>query len=290
MAFKDILVLLDEHPNHESRLEIALALAQQGKARLVALYGFELPHTPSAPLSLADALYVTNDAARTAYERERDTAFDSATYLEAAFRRAVARAGVPGTWELWPEKPKDLIGLVTTRARYADLAVVGQADPGHPLFDTLAKLPEAVMLGCGRPVLIVPYAARARAIGKRILVAWNGSREATRAAADALPLLQRAETVMVLTIGTTKDGDSNGNQPARRLVEHLAQHAIQAESSHFVSDDLQPGDMIMSRAADLGCDLIVMGGYGHSRTRELILGGVTRAILQNMTVPILMSH
>lgn len=290
MAFKDFLVLLDDHRNYELRLEIALALAKRDKARLVALYGFELPRTPNTALSLADALYVTNDAAQTTYERERDAAFDSATYLETAFRRAVARVGVAGTWEVWPEKPKDLIGLVTTRARYADLAVVGQADPGHPLFDTLAKLPEAVMLGCGRPALIVPYAAPARAVGNRILVAWNGSREAARAVADALPLLCAAETVVVLTIGATRDRDTDGDHPARRLVEHLAQHSVRAESSHIASDDLQPGDIIMSRAADLGCDLIVMGGYGHSRTRELILGGVTRAILQNMTVPVLMSH
>jgi nucleotide-binding universal stress UspA family protein len=290
MGFKDILVLLDDHRNYESRLEIALSFARQDKARLAALYGLELPPTPSTALSLADAIYVTNDAARTSYERERDAAFDNATHLEAAFRRATARAGVAGTWEVWPEKPKDLIGLVTTRARYADLIVVGQADPGHPLFDTLAKLPEEVMLGCGRPVLIVPYAAQSSTAGKRILIAWNGSREAARAVADALPLLQSAETVIALSIGTTKSSKDEGDQPARRLVEHLTQHAVRAESSHCASDDLQPGETILSRAADLGCDLIVMGGYGHSRTRELILGGVTRAILQNMTVPVLMSH
>ncbi|HVA13274.1 MAG TPA: universal stress protein [Stellaceae bacterium] len=289
MAFKDILVLLDNHPGYESRLEVALSLARQSDARLVALYGFELPHTRSPALCLADAIYAPSDASHTMYERERDAAFDSAANLEATFRTATRRAGIAGSWEIWPENPKDLIGLVTTRARYADLAVLGQADPDHPLFDTLAKLPEMVMLGSGRPVMVVPYAGQPRVVGRRVMIAWNGGREAARAVADALPLLKPAEAVTVLSV-SDKGGDETCDEAARRLAAHLAQHGIRATAEQFAAMGMEVGDIILSRVADLGCDLVVMGGYEHSRTRELILGGATRGVLQQMTVPVLMSH
>jgi nucleotide-binding universal stress UspA family protein len=289
MAFKDILVQLDNHRNYESRLQIALSLAAQSEGRVTALYGFELPEQPKVSLSLAEALYVTNDAARVVYERQRDGAFDDATQFEAAFYAAAKRAGVPASWEIWPEKPKALIDTITARARYADIAILGQADPEHPLFDTLARLPETVMLASGRPVLIVPSATRVSAVGKRILVAWNGAREAARAVADAMPLLHGAEAVTVLSMAN-EDLEGECEQPARELVRHLAQHGIRAGATARTALDFEMGDAVLSCANDLGCDLIVMGGYGHSPTRELILGGTTRGVLQGMTVPVLMSH
>jgi nucleotide-binding universal stress UspA family protein len=288
MAFKNILVQLDNHRNCESRLETALALAQQSEGRVSALYGFELPPPPKVSYVAAESYYATSDAERENYERQRDGAFDDATQFEHAFFAAARRAGVPATWELWPEKPKDLIETITRRARYADVAILSQADPDHPLFDTLAALPEMVMLGCGRPVLIIPYSARGNAVGKRILIAWNGTREAARAVADALPLLNAAEAVTVLTI--VPENDESPVQPAHELARQLAQHGIRAEASQITARDLDAGDLILSRIGDLGCDLLVMGGYSHSRSREFILGGVTRGILESMTVPVLMSH
>lgn len=296
MAFKDILVHLDNHRTFDSRVPIAISLAQQSEGRIAALYGFELPEDSQPPLSLADALYVTHNAVqtayegRTAYERERDTAFDNAAQCEAAFHAAAQRAGVPASWETWPEEPRDLIALITGRARYADIAILGQADPKHPMFDALAPLAERIMLDCGRPVLIVPYEARIDAVGKRVLVAWNGSREAARAIADALPLLQSAERVKVLAVGAIAGADRDDDQPLGRIVRHLEQHAIRAEGAHLNGREGDAADLILSEADDIGCDLLVMGGYGHSRTRERILGGVTRAVLQHMTVPVLMSH
>lgn len=288
MPFKEILIQLDNHRHYEARLQIALSLAQRNEARLVALYGFELPQIPSVSPNLAKTLPVVDAAAQAAYERERDAAFTDAAQLEARFHAAVQRAGMQGSWEIRPEKPKDYIDLITRRARYADLAIVGQTDPDHP--GMAASLPEIVMLGCGRPVLIVPCKSRTHAVGANVLVAWNGTREAARAVGDAMPILRSAAAVTLLTIGAAGDGDDHEGCPARSLAEHLERHAIRAEASHLPSGDRDAGELILSRAAELGCDLIVMGGYGHSRTRELMLGGVTRSVLQHMTVPVLMSH
>lgn len=288
MGYQDILVYLDDHRDAGTRLRLAVSLAAQNKAHLVGLYGFELPQAPAsrivAGVPAEDSLLLTT------YERERDSAFSNAADSEAAFRAEARRAGIKSDWQIYPDKPADLIALITERARYADLTVLGQADSAHPLFDTLAKLPEAVMLGSGRPVLIVPYAGRIDTMGKNVLVAWSGTRESARAVGDALPLLRAAEAVTVVSIGSSRDAREHDDQPVAGLARHLAWHDIRAEASHFVATDIEAGELILSRAADLGCDLIVMGGYGHSRVRELVLGGVTRAILQHMTMPVLMSH
>lgn len=289
MSFKDILVHLDNHRGDERRLRLAVAIAQQSKGHLVGIYGFELPRDPVPSLVSAE-VYAENHAFRSSYERERDAAFAMAEQTESAFRATAKRAGLTADWRMSPDKPTDLIGLVTAQAHYADLVVLGQADPAHPLFDKLATLPETVMVDCGRPVLIVPAAGGADTVGKRVLIAWNDSREAARAVGDALPLLQAAQAVTVLTIGPVRDFADGDDQAGLNLVQHLARHDIRAEAAHIPSGLGATGDLIVSRAEELGCDLLVMGGYGHSRTRELILGGVTRDVLQHMTLPVLMSH
>jgi nucleotide-binding universal stress UspA family protein len=137
-------------------------------------------------------------------------------------------------------------------------------------------------------VLIVPRYGVFGTVGERVLIAWNGSREATRAAHDALPLLKRATKVTVLSIDP--DHDSQRRVPSADITLHLARHGVAAEADSTVALDIAVGDVLLSRAADLGADLIVMGGYGHSRVREMVLGGATRHLLQHMTVPVLMSH
>ncbi len=288
MVFEDILVHLDSHPGYERRLRLAVSIARRDKARLVGLYGFEMPRVPFP--DLVSEAYVEDNAYRTIYVRERDAAFARAAQIEAAFRAETNRAGLTADWQVVTEKAGDLVTSVIEQAHYADLAVLGQADPGHPLFDKLAKLPETVMMGCGRPVLIVPYAGSIDTVGKNVLVAWSGTREAARAVGDALPLLRSAETVTVVSIGPTRGAKGHDARAATGLAQHLARHDIRAEASHLVSDAIAAGDLILSQATDRGCDLIVMGGYGHSRTIELILGGVTRTVLQHMTVPVFMSH
>jgi len=288
MAFKEIIVYLDDHRGSQTRLKLALSLARRDKAHLVGLYGLHLPNM-SLP-HLGTGVYVEDNAARADLDRERDNAFITATQMEQTFRGEAKFAGLAVDWELCPERAMDVAAHITERVRYADLAVLGQTDPDHLFFDKLAKLPETVMMGSGRPVLIVPYVGDAATVGRNVLVAWSGTREGARAVGDAIPLLQSAEGVTVLSIGPTRALEGHDEPMAANLTRHLARHGIRAEVSHFVAKDIEIGELILSQAASLGCDLIVMGGYGHSRARELILGGVTRTVLQSMTVPVLMSH
>jgi nucleotide-binding universal stress UspA family protein len=175
---------------------------------------------------------------------------------------------------------------VARQARYADLVILGQVDPEAPAPSSV--VPAEVVLSSGRPALIVPYVLRSQSVARRVFVAWNASREAARAVADALPLLQDAEAVVVVSINAKLGVESE--QPASDLAHHLARHGVKAEATAIVAKDPTVGAVLLARAADFGADLIVMGAYGHSRSRELLLGGATRHILRHMTIPLLMAH
>lgn len=170
---------------------------------------------------------------------------------------------------------------VEQHARYADLTVIGQAPAGGA--DHLS----ALLLKVGRPLLAIPRFGRFASVGKRVLVAWNGSREATRAVFDALPLLKGAERVTVMTLDAEESGPW---APGDDISLALARHGVAVETVPSASGGIDPGNALLSRVADLGADMLVMGGFGHSPLRERVLGGVTRSILGHMTVPVFMSH
>ena len=146
------------------------------------------------------------------------------------------------------------------------------------------------MLSCGRPVLVVPYAGNFADVGRRVLVAWNGRREAARALHDAMFLLADAEAVTVIEIDPPAPGVAAPAASAAQLAAALMRRGIAAKAETETSGDIGVGDLLLSRTADLGADLIVMGAYGHSRVREFVLGGVSRDLFRHMTVPVLMSH
>jgi nucleotide-binding universal stress UspA family protein len=139
---------------------------------------------------------------------------------------------------------------------------------------------------------MVPYTGKFQTIGKNILVAWNGGREATRALTDSIPLLREAEHVRLMVFNPPRNGDGNGKErlPGADIALYLARHGVNVEVSVQSSEDVDVGNQILSRVADLGIDLVVMGAYGHSRLREMVLGGVTRTVIESMTAPVLMSH
>jgi nucleotide-binding universal stress UspA family protein len=216
---------------------------------------------------------------------------DSAARAETSgqeFRDALRREGLEGEWRT---VDGDTVALLALHARYADVTILGQ-----PNEDESYKGPSAdavlvnVMLASGRPVLAVPYAGQFERVGERVLVAWNASRESTRAINDALPLLRDAKMVTVLAVNPKHGIDGHGDVPAADIVLHLARHGVKAEAAHTIAKDISEGDALLSYAADLGVDLIVSGGYGHSRAREMVFGGVTRTLLEEMTVPMLLSH
>jgi nucleotide-binding universal stress UspA family protein len=167
--------------------------------------------------------------------------------------------------------------------------VLGQADPDDPA-GSRNDLPEAVALATGRPVLVVPRIGALSRVGKTVMLCWNASRESARAAADALPVLRAADQVIVLVVDPEVSAEGHGPEPGADVAAWLARHGVNVTVQRDVAADTQVGEAILSRAADHDVDLIVMGLYGHSRLREMVLGGVSRTLLSSMTVPVLVSH
>ena len=276
MALKDLLVHVDNDAACSSRVDVAVALAAKHQAHLTGLHVMAWPRLPG---------YLEMELPRSVQELQREHMQDRARQCEKLFHERTRRHGIQGEWRAIEG---DLLQTAKLHARYVDLAVVGQGrDVGNAPAE-LAFLPEELALGVGRPVLVVPRYGAFETVGERVLIAWNGSREATRAVNDALPLLRTAATVTVLAIDPADE--STPRMPSADIALHLARHGIAAEAASTRSVDIGVGDVLLSRAADLSADLLVMGAYGHSRIREMALGGATRHILQHMTVPVLMSH
>ena len=276
MAIKNLLVVLDRSDACRDRVALAADLARRHDAHLT---GLALARSPAMPSYVR--AQIPDDVMETAKRNLVDEldgmvhAFETTAAgggLRIEHRRATCMAG---------EEPQ-AIGL---HARYADLIVLGQEDPSNGGIP-----PEDVILGSGRPGLVVPYAGRHSMIGEHALIAWDAGREAARAVADAMPILEKAKTVTVLVINPQTSADGHGEEPGADIGLHLARHGITVEVSSMVVQDIDVGNALLSRISDLGADLLVMGAYAHSRLREWILGGATREVLQSMTVPVLMSH
>jgi nucleotide-binding universal stress UspA family protein len=281
MSYKDLLVVLDSDAASRRRIDLAAGLAERFAAHLVGLYPLPVPEVPHHlsyydPAVLNPFFLDLREQAQAAADAERE-----------AFEHAASLRGLSAEWRVVPEGgPTD----AALHARYADLTILGQLDPDRGDVELIRPRPEQVTLASGRPILVVPYAGQFKTVGRRVLIGWNASREATRAVNDAMPLLMAADIVTVLTIDAREAPDAHGELPGADISLHLARHGVKAEIERTVSAGIAPGEVLLSRAADLGADLLVIGAYGHSRVRELLLGGATRSILQSMTLPVLMSH
>jgi len=166
----------------------------------------------------------------------------------------------------------------------ADLVVLSQPDPDRLLAEF--NTPEDVILACGRPVLMVPYQGDFDHVGERVLAAWNGTREATRALHDATPLMTTATAVTVLSVDPRTEADDS----RKALIHHLGRHGLAASPEATERRDRGIAEIIKARAVELGCDLVIMGAYSHSRLWEMVLGGATQDMLNSMTLPVLIAH
>ena len=279
MTYKTILVHCDAGKTVSQRLDVAVGLAQRFEARLVGYHArppFELPGEfgGASTFAMDDVFRMHTEAVKA----------DEAA-ASAAFTKAIKGKALSTEWRV-VDGHADAELIVQTR--YADLVVVGQAEPEQ--FTTPSDLPEAVALGTGRPVLVVPYIGVKRPPGKVAMLCWNASREAARAAYDALPLLTAADKVVVLVVEPRSSNDGHGAEPGADVAAWLSRHGAKVTVQRDVAPDADVGAAILSRAADHDVDLIVMGLYGHSRLRELVLGGASRTLLGSMTVPVLMAH
>lgn len=274
MTYKDILVHVDDHPRARVRLELAAGIAARFQAHLITLNIRDQAILPS---------HVTAQFGGDLNQIGAAADADAARRVEAMVAAFESGAGVTREW-------RDVTGpraeTLALHARYADLAVIGQSEPQSQS----PRLADELIMAVGRPVLVVPFAGRFPTLGRRVMVAWNGGREATRAVHDALPLLVGAQTVHVIAINPGHGMAGHGDIPGADICLHLSRHGVNAVCEHVASDDLNVGEMLLSRAADEDVDLLVMGGYGRSRLREMVLGGATRHMLDSMTVPVLFSH
>jgi len=278
MGFKDLLVLVDESPSGAQRVDLALGLASAFGAHLTGLFVSEAPEVRPSVLAQfpPEVLDMLSRMGR------EDAARAKGVWDE---RLRASRANLATEWRA---SAGDASEVASLHARYADLVVLGQVDSDNPV--TSADLPERVILGSGRPVVVVPYAGTFKTLGERVMVAWNASREATRAVNDALPILARAARVQIVSVNPRGGPSGHGAVPGADIALHLARHGVRVEASTITAEDVRVDDALLSHAFDVGADLIVMGGYGHSRLGEFVLGGATRHILRQITIPVFMSH
>lgn len=277
MPLRDILVHIDDTTACQKRLEAAIHLSEAYEAHLIGLYVLRPLMLPPGVISEMGTEFI---------DAEQESARVRAGEAEQIFKAATERAGVASEWR-WIEGSA-LVSILSFHARCVDLIVGGQRDEDDP--HSLGGIMDNVALESGRPVLVVPYIGASQPIGENVLVAWNASREAARAVNDSLPLLKRAKKVDVITINTHVGDLSDDEIPSADICLHLARHGVNTEAHQTAAGDIEVGDILLSRAADWSTDLIVMGAYGHSRLREIVLGGATKHLLKYMTVPVLMSH
>lgn len=284
MNFRDILVFLDGGGASEGRLQLATKIARDHGAYLRAVFlqnGHETGSRPrlAAPwLGLAAGPLTAGAIVTSSVAEHADT-------VERQFRDCLRSLNVEGDW--YPLERSD-IGELIRLAQANDLVIIGQVKPEARPVPTWR--PDEIVVGCGRPVLMVPYIGSYVHVGRRVLIAWNGSREAVRALNDALPLIRAADEVTVMTVrARAKDWDP-GDMAMEGIVRHLARHGIAARAIQGLHPGASISDEILSRSVDLAADLIVAGAYHHSQLRETLLGGVSRELFQHMTLPVLMSH
>ena len=277
MTYKSIAVWLD--PKRSAPADAAIMLAREFGAHLTALSHFDVARLP--PFIRA---HLGEELAREQLQRAEADAGKAGTAFE-----AIARREGLDRFEVRRISDDPLHGLAIN-ARYTDLIVMGQVDAETADGPEARDFPDHAILASGRPTLLIPYAGSYANFGEHAVVAWSATRESTRAVTDALPLLARAKKVTVIVGDGVPSGRGHGQTPGADIALYLARHGLKVEVSQESTAGIDVGALLLSRIADLGADLLVMGGYGHSRLRELVLGGVTRTILREMTVPVLMSH
>lgn len=281
MTYADIFLHLDTSDGADARVDYTLALASAQNAHITsyaiaatpAAYSYGIAPVPVEMVTMQQE--IAQGAAKLAIENFNKRAKNTDKPGE-----ILTKTGVIGF----------AIRELAMDARHADLIVVGQPLPGSDGYTIHAQLIEEILFSAGRPVLIVPYIGAKPEAPKNVLIAWDGSQEVTRAVHDALPILKEADKVTVMVIDPDKRPDRHGDEPGADIGRHLARHGLEVTVAQEVSLGLNIGEFLISRIADGDHDLLVMGGYSHSRLREMILGGATRTVLESMTIPVFLSH
>jgi nucleotide-binding universal stress UspA family protein len=274
---QDIVVNLTVGRPHDPALDYAVSVARTFEADLSGVaFCYD-------PIVVPDAM---EGMSADLMEVQRVENAKAAEEAVARFKRAAKKVELPAEAKTVQASVAGAPHAFGCIARLFDLSIAGQSEPGKSLAESL--IAEAALFESGRPVIIVPYIQKDGFKLDRVMVCWDGSRTAARALADAMPLLEFAKAVEVVIVA---NGHTKSNEdPGAAVVQHLAHHGLKAETKRVMVGESDVASTLLSHAADSSADMMVMGGYGHSRLREFILGGVTRGILGTMTVPVLMSH
>lgn len=273
---KDILVNLSTQTDRDAACDYAISVAREFEAHLT---GVAFDYVAGFPGTIFDGGVASVIAAYRAENRR------VAQLAKEKFENVAEEAGVLADAHILTAGVAGAGVTFGNTARNHDLSIVGQARPDSEAMEEL--IVESALFGSGRPVLVVPYIQRTGFKLDRVMVCWDGSRNVARAIADAMPILKRAGAIDVVTI---QPQERRSEFPGASIARHLARHALKVELKQMVGTDIDVPNMILSYACNSSTDLIVMGGYGHSRLREFVLGGVTRGMLENMTVPAFMAH
>lgn len=279
MIYKSILVQVDGSARTAVRCKIAAEIAARENAHLIGTSMTGISRFAYGP----GKIDVNDSVVKSHLDGLRSHCRESLK----VFEKAVSTANVTSfEARVLDDEAGDAICL---QARYADLVIVAQHDPDEEYPHVAEDFPEYVVSNCGRPVLMVPYTGEFAHVGRRVLIAWDGSREASRAITGALPFLREADIVHLVVFNAEKTFDVHGALPGNDIALYLARHEVKVEVLRQTTP-IDIGNAILSLAADMSSDLLVMGAYSHSRMREVLLGGVTRTVLRSMTVPVLMCH
>lgn len=275
--YKDLLVEVDNSSSALGRIDYAVQLSRRFDAHLTGLYLIPAFLPPAVV-----GVYMTSEMEDQIQAGESERAEEAL----ANFKKAVEGSDIAFEARTDRGPHHDHARMLSLHGRYADLTIVGQPDPNK---EGSVLDPGDVVMAAGAPILVVPYVGAPATSAERVMVAWNASRESARAVRDAMPLLEKAKSVDVVCF-KPKSTSGHGDLPGADIGLHLSRHGIEVDVQILEGESIDVGNALLSHIADRGSDFLVMGGYGHSRLREAVLGGATRTILESMTVPVFMAH
>jgi nucleotide-binding universal stress UspA family protein len=278
IEFREIVVFISGHSEASGLLEFAGVLAREHGARLISVFV-----QPEPALTTAEAFARGKGIQEVTEAHQSELEKIEAGY-RVVFEKIVRRHGLQSEWRALPHFSSE----VAVHAYYADLVVIARPDSMSPKAGP-PGLAESLVLSSGRPIILFPRHGTVSQV-RRIVVGWNTTRESIRAVADALPLLVRAEAVEVLVVDHGHDSGGHGQERGTDIARHLACHGAHVEVQRLSSGAQDVGHLLLSQAAKFRADLMVMGAYGHSQVREWMFGGVTRTVLYEAGLPVLMSR
>jgi len=287
MALRDLLVYVDQTEAAFARLHLAADLARLHSSQLTALFVRQLTPRQLDDLSVAE-LGLASAGAMDGVNRRIEASIDAAAdRLRLALEALATEYGLTAEWRCVNGLAS---AVVPQHARYADLCILGHERAGENTCGEY-RFSEQMLFGTGRPLVFIPEAGSFRTLGRNIVVAWNSSRPAARAVNDALPLIERAERTTVLLVNPADCIDRHGARPGEAMLEHLIRHGARADAVQI--ENVPAGaiaNALQAKARALGADLLVAGAFGHPSLWEKLLGGVTRDLLDHLTLPLMMSH